>query len=229
MAFNATLGHWEQTSFVSVAEADAYFSAHIETSVWAAYSTAVKQQVLSMASRVLDKVELFAPQNISRLYASGPYAQALGLPLSGHQMASGTADSGSTTTIVCSTFADPMTYRDDLFNYGAVRITAGTNIYEHKPITDFAVATGTITVGEAFTAAIDSTSIFEVIYPLTIHEREAVCEFASIIARTGGQYDAAQSAYALEPGGKNPLNVLPGRILTMLKAHQRGVYGTERR
>lgn len=70
----------------------------------------------------------------------------------------GTADSGSTTTLVDS----PLTQADDFFNGMFLSITGGTNNGESRLITDFDAASDTITVSSAFTAAIDSTSVYSI-------------------------------------------------------------------
>ncbi|MEW6234742.1 MAG: hypothetical protein AB1656_05085 [Candidatus Omnitrophota bacterium] len=220
MAFVYTLGHWEQNSFVGLTEADAFFADHIDAALWAGYTNEVKQRALILASRILNTVFLFA--NGNPYFSSGPYAQALALPLDDHDAVSGTATGGTAGTLICSSLANPEAYRNDIFNYGSIRITEGANIYEHKPITDFDASTGTLTVGEDFSSAIDATSGFLILYPLPRYKREAVCEFALIVARTGGKFDAALNANALEPGGSTPSNVLPGRVLTILENHRKG-------
>lgn len=79
----------------------------------------------------------------------------------------GTAQSGSTTTIV-----DPDRWEgtdlvgrfepDDFFNGDDVVIVAGTNVGETRTITDYDQATGTLTVGVAFTNPIDATSVYQI-------------------------------------------------------------------
>lgn len=78
-------------------------------------------------------------------------AAVLGEDIAG---ASGTADSGSSTTLV----DDALTQDDDYWNGMILTIVAGTNIGESRNITDFVAATDTITVSPAFSAAIDATS-----------------------------------------------------------------------
>lgn len=70
----------------------------------------------------------------------------------------GTADSGSTITLVHAA----LTQADDFFNGMTLSITAGEASGESSVITDFVSATGTITVSPAFTTAIDSTSVYSI-------------------------------------------------------------------
>jgi len=71
----------------------------------------------------------------------------------------GTATSGTTTTIVDAT---NLTQADDAWNGGFVTVTAGTNYGLTRKVSDFANATGTLTVDTAFPAACDTTTQFRV-------------------------------------------------------------------
>ena len=71
---------------------------------------------------------------------------------------SGTADSGTTTTIVDSILTEANGY----WNNAIVMVTAGTNAGEVRTVSDFVSATHTLTVGVAFTNAIDGTSIYSI-------------------------------------------------------------------
>jgi len=70
----------------------------------------------------------------------------------------GTADSGSTTTLV----DDALTEADDFWNGGFITITAGTNYGMTSQITDFDALSDTLTFG-AFPKAIDSTSKYRLV------------------------------------------------------------------
>lgn len=71
----------------------------------------------------------------------------------------GTADSGSTTTLVDAT----LTEADDYWNGGYLIITAGTNYGSVRQVSDFVASTDTVTVSEAFEKAIDSTSQYRLV------------------------------------------------------------------
>jgi hypothetical protein len=68
----------------------------------------------------------------------------------------GTADSGTTTTLVDNALATT----DDVYNGLELYITGGTNSGEHQTISDYDQASDTITVDTAFTSAIDNTSTY---------------------------------------------------------------------
>jgi len=70
----------------------------------------------------------------------------------------GTADSGSTTTLV----DDALTDADDAFNGMLLTITGGTASGETRIISDFDAANDTITVLSPFSVALDNTSVYSI-------------------------------------------------------------------
>jgi hypothetical protein len=71
--------------------------------------------------------------------------------------ASGTADSGTTSTLVDSI----LTQADDYWNYGAIEITKSGTTYKRK-VKDFVAATDTITFDLALPVAVDNTCTYQV-------------------------------------------------------------------
>jgi len=69
--------------------------------------------------------------------------------------ANGTADSGSTTTLV----DDALTQADDYWNYGKISVTKGGITYIRK-VKDFDAATDTITFDIALPVAVDNTTTY---------------------------------------------------------------------
>lgn len=74
-------------------------------------------------------------------------------------VANGTADSGSTTTLVDSAQGSKA---NDFFNGSYLYITSGTLAGQVRQITDFATSSGTFTVDQAFTSAV-GTNTYEVL------------------------------------------------------------------
>ncbi len=70
--------------------------------------------------------------------------------------ATGTADSGTTLTLV----DNALTQANDFWNGMTLIITGGTNVGEIRQISDFDAATDKITVDAAFTLAIDTSSTY---------------------------------------------------------------------
>jgi len=69
----------------------------------------------------------------------------------------GMATGGTTTTLIDTS---ALGYNDNYFNYCEIEIVAGTNVGEIRQITSSDRSANSITVNEAFTAAIDNTSVY---------------------------------------------------------------------
>lgn len=74
--------------------------------------------------------------------------------------ATGTATSGSTTTVVDTSRRKET---DDFWKGGTIEIISGTCAGQKRDITGFVQSTSTITVSTAFGSAIDSTSVYRVV------------------------------------------------------------------
>lgn len=82
----------------------------------------------------------------------------------------GTATGGTTTTLIDTSNDTPFNADKDYFKLCEVEILGGTNAGERRKITGYDKDTQTITVDSAFTAAIDTTSVFA-IYQLGLFPR----------------------------------------------------------
>lgn len=102
------------------------------------------QAALSIDTLVKNAVGLY----ISRVRADGDADYSV----------SGTADSGSATTLV----DNALTQADDFWNGGFLIITGGTNYGEVRQVSGFVAGTDTVTTA-AFTKAIDSTSKYRLV------------------------------------------------------------------
>jgi hypothetical protein len=85
----------------------------------------------------------------------------------------GTADSGTTTTLTDDALTEP----DGYWNGATLLILAGTNEGEQRTVVTFSGATHTVTVDVAFPQAIDNTSQYELTLPtapgvVTLHQGE---------------------------------------------------------
>ena len=72
----------------------------------------------------------------------------------------GMATGGTTTKIIDTSDDSHLSYDKDYFNYCEVEIVAGTNVGERRQIISSDSADKSVTVSDAFTTAIDSTSVF---------------------------------------------------------------------
>jgi len=72
----------------------------------------------------------------------------------------GMATSGTTLKLIDTSNGTPLNYNENYFNYCEVEIVAGTNVGETRQIVSSDYSAESITVSAAFTAAIDSTSVY---------------------------------------------------------------------
>jgi len=72
----------------------------------------------------------------------------------------GLATDGTTTTVIDTSSDTPLNYNENYFNYCEVEVVAGTNEGETRQITSSDKSANSITVNEAFSAVIDSTSVY---------------------------------------------------------------------
>lgn len=171
MSLNAIPTDKEADSYATLAEANSYFSDfYYGDTVWSNASDSNKELALKMAVRIIDRFRFF-----NNKFAN---EQKLSFPRSNAETVTGTADSGSTTGLIClNILADKDQYPDDYWNYGCLEIIEGTNKYGKKQITGFVRDTGAVTSG-AFTLAIDSTSQFRLIKEVPKQIKFAQCEIA---------------------------------------------------
>lgn len=71
------------------------------------------------------------------------------------------------TTIICSNLA---AYGDDFFIGATIYMASGTCLGESRTVSDFAQATGTLTVSSAFSAQIDATDAFTLSIPFATRD-----------------------------------------------------------
>jgi hypothetical protein len=189
MALNTIPSHKDADSYITIDEANTYFSDfYYGDTVWVAASTALKEQALRMATKIIDRFRFFNEKLDNE--------QRLAFPRSNAETAGGTADSGDTTHLTSSLLADKDQYPDDYWNYGCVKILEGTNEYDKRQIKDFTRSTGQLEVFSAFTAAIDNTSQFQLIKEVPLAVKHAQAEIALWIIK--GQHKGSRAALQAE-------------------------------
>jgi len=172
-SLNSTPSDFVAESYISVVEADAYFGNHPKSTDWDDASSADQVKSLQLATLMIDMHRFHHGK-----YRVNP-EQPLMFPRGNARVAGGTADSGSTTTIVDATLADdPTTAPTNYYKNWAVEVTAGTNLDEIRLVTAYNASTGQLTVETAFTNAIDSTSQFILIEKIPNAVRYACAEIA---------------------------------------------------
>lgn len=178
VTINADPTSREANSYVTVSMADTYFDQRLNSTTWTALSSDDKARALIEAARRIDSfrfhgVPIWYKQKMQ--WPRAPYCQQV----------SGTAGSGSTTTLVDTTLANVDLYEPNEWEFAGVRITDGTAEGYARLVIAFALSTGTLTLGTAFPSAIDSTSVYTLVQKVPDRIRDAQCELAVWIVDLG--------------------------------------------
>lgn len=157
-SINAIPTHVLANSYVTVAEADQYFSDRLAATDWTGASADDKARALLEATRRVDAFRFF-----NERYRRNP-DQALQFPRNDVRTFAAGVDSASATTIVDDAFAGKADiYPDDYFIGWAIEFRSGAHKGTVVLVTDFAASTGTFTfatLGSAPSAG-DSVAIIE--------------------------------------------------------------------
>ena len=106
-------------------------------------------------------------------YSKAIYNQALKFPTVAEDAFSGTADSGSTTSVVDSALTGHDSWYPDYWKYGGITITEGTAEYSTALVSSFDRDTGTLSLDNSLTAAPDTTSQYKLLAPVPKEVRQA--------------------------------------------------------
>mgnify|MGYP006935477161 CR=1 FL=1 len=179
---NAIHGHPQQNSYLSIAEADAYFASRLNSTDFTGASEANKTAALIEATSRIDAHRFVG----TRMFRN----QALDFPRQFESnelgVRSGTAQTSDTTYVTDSNLSSAADmYFDDYFNYWAVMLTSGNLQYQLFLVTDFDQSDGKVTA--AFGTAPSIGSSFTLVPPPPKAIRDAVCEEA--IALIGGDVE----------------------------------------
>ena len=189
MALNTIPADKDADSYITITEADSYFADfYYGDTVWSAASTALKENALRMATKIIDRFRFF--------HTKFDNEQRLAHPRSNIETGAGTAESGDTTHLTSSLLADKQQYPDDYWNYGGVKILQGTNKYAKRQVKDFTRSTGQIETYSAFDSAIDNTSQFQLIKEVPRDIKHAQAEIALWIMK--GQNKGSRAALQAE-------------------------------
>ncbi len=118
--------------------------------------SSITDSVLELAEELVDAYVGFVERHVTETYR-------------------GKATGGTTTTLIDTSSNSPFTINDGYFERCVIQIIGGTNKGEVRFISAYDKDTQTITVSEAFSSAIDTTSIFK-IYQLARFPRECDVE-----------------------------------------------------
>lgn len=163
-------------SYVTLAMANSYFDDRITSDNWTAATDDNKKRALIEAAKRIDTYRFHGTKVYYRQIMQWPR-----YPYS--RVVSGVADAGSTNTLLIDTdLANSDLYENLDWQYAGLRIINGTNQNEARLISSFNVSTGTLTVdtigSTVFSAALDTSSEYQLIEQIPKEVRDAQCELA---------------------------------------------------
>lgn len=180
MSLNTTLCHPEADSLASVAAADVYMAGNPDAAAWDGppgadeeEKTSRKEKFLSEASRMVCRAPL-SQGSLSRSLGWVP-GQGLAVPVAGHRVHYGIAESGGGTALVDVDLADRP---KEAFVGGAIRFGSGEVI----GVEDFDPETGAITLARTPDTEVFLGTPFALIEGLDLMIVHAVCEQALYLA-----------------------------------------------
>lgn len=215
MALEITPTHPNADSYIALADADTYLDNRSDTSEWDALTDDQKEQLLRIATRQIDT---FRFHGVKLYHKPIEYRleQALEFPRSNIFNMSGSVNSATNSTLVCSTLANNASMPNDYWNNGAVVIINGTGKGQVKLISDFDMSTGTVTISGTWDTNPDSTSTFRLILEIPQKVKDATVEQAFYLSKGGGSRARLQAE-----------GVTSYKIGDLSETFEGGVSGTE--
>lgn len=176
----STPAHPQANSFVSIAEAEQYFSDLFGTHTWDSASNDQKQQALIEATRIINAERFFYDILKS-------YTQRLKWPRTNARRFTGSPTSATNNTMTDTQLVNDRTMPDDYWNYGTIWFynEGDDNFNQYYLITDFDSSTGVVTIDGTFSSVPDTSESYELIQEIPPEIKWAVCETAeAILAET---------------------------------------------
>lgn len=192
MSLETTPTHPAADSYVTLTEANTYFSNRANTTKWDNLSDDEKEVFLKRAALQIDSNRFFwAPVVHTILYYRDK--QFLKWPTKRELSASGSVDSVGSNYLIDSNLANNASYPNDIFNGGAVIITEGTGKGKTYKIDDFDFETGKVTIDGTFRPALDTTSQYRLVEEVPDKVKNAQCEQCLYLVNGGGKRAQLQS------------------------------------
>jgi hypothetical protein len=195
MALNTKVASSTAETYITLVEANAYIASRPDSLNWGNHDYLERERLLRQATIDIDifkfkGVKLFkgggggyeaTPASTGILDLLNNGYQNLKFPRDWHEYYTGYPNSGTTLTLVDSSFTN-LPRDDDYFNYGAIYIIDGTNKGSSRTISDYDSSTGTFTVDTAFPSAINRTSHYIILAPIDKYVKYATVEQALFLS-----------------------------------------------
>jgi len=192
MALVTTPSDPNADSYVTLAEANAYFADRSDIANWSALTDAQKEAVLKLATKQIDTFRFHGDpiRPTPNWYRD---KQKLKFPRNTARNKSGVVDSAGANYIIDNARANEATEPDDFWNDGCVIITEGTGRGQTRKISDFEMATGKVTVDANWTTNPDETSQYRIVEAIPQEVKDATCEQTLYLTNGGGERQKMQS------------------------------------
>lgn len=191
MSLITTPGAADANSWITLAEADAYFSLHANAAAWTSATTTTKEAALVMAARQLSSLSFVGQKRFTT--EDDLHEQALAFPRTerlgpglepvGEEELTSTVDSATTTTLVDSALDEQLRWQDGYWTGGSVFILQGTGEAQLRDVVGFTRSTTTLTISPAWTIVPDSTSVYLLLPPIDSRIKHAQAEHALWLLR----------------------------------------------
>lgn len=197
----------DANSYSGLIRANAYFVGRANSGNWTASIPTDDQKAAALisATRIIDSLRLAGHR-----FVNEHNDQLLHFPCRGVDAITGTLTSVTSTTIVTDSGLIDDTYRyTNYWRYGAIIITDGTGKGQTREISAFDGALGKITVSEAFTTGLDTTSQYKLVYRIPDKVFYALCEIAYTLIpdATSGVIDDGGQRATLQAQGVTSFSI----------------------
>lgn len=188
MAINAKLGSASANSYVTLTEANNYFSDTYLSTTWDNLTATQKEIVLKQACRDIDMFNFIGEQYYEN--------QKLQFPRDDHDVLTGncatpiTNKSFKNTSFTVTTYGEPKSLTN-YWKYGAVHITSATPLHDVRLIASSNISTDVITVASAFSATPTTNTQFIAFEPLHKEIKDAQCEQAQFLVENSKAHKLA--------------------------------------
>lgn len=211
-------------SYVTYQMANDFFSSRIGSDAWFESSTYEMGQALVEAAVRIDTYRYFGQKIYSKQKRQWPRSI-------NSTLYSGSADSGSATTMTDSELANIDLYDPGEFVYWGLRMTSGDNEKEVRLIGEYDIDTGLITIDtqtDDFSNPIDAADEYQLIEKIPEDIRNAQCELAFWIVKenTARNADADPNVksesigdYSVTYKDTTTQKAMPDHIYTLLKKY----------
>jgi hypothetical protein len=222
IVINATPASPDANSFISLAEANAYFAENPNGYFWENTGTEEeKKSALIWATRLLNTFSYFGYKFRN--------SQALKLPTVGYsnQQSARIVTLTSQTVFTVNNILDRNMYGEDYWLYAGLEMRSGDTKYQHRMVTGYNIATGQLTIESAFdgTIAVGNQLVLTQEVPRPV--KWATCELAYVyvLGQDPMSFDPRVSSYRVgdvsETFGKKSDGsfVLPPRVMSLLNGY----------